>query len=102
MSAQNILGGEGRELVDFVGIDHLLSHNRVWIDSFLYDQTYPYSVDIVYSLVGVIMLRGCNENMQEFMVGTKGFCGQTLQIINYKKRKKRRFNGMPLDLVYID
>ena len=102
VNEKNVLSWGDVGSYDFLGIDHLLSHDRVWIGSFLVKNIYPCYVDGAPLLVKIIVLWGWMQDMHKLMVGAQGFCGQNLLIINYKKRKKRRFNEMPLDPVYID
>ena len=56
---------------DFLGVDILLSHRRVWIRSFLFKHLCPYYVDIASLLVGVVIVWNYFENIHRLMVGAK-------------------------------
>ena len=64
-----MLGVESLGSYDFLGVDLLLSHRRVWIGLFLFKLLCPYYVDMASLLVGVVIVRNYFENIYRLMVG---------------------------------
>ena len=85
VDVNNVLGVEGLGSYDFLGVDWLLSHHKIWIGLFLFKHLCPYYVDVASLLFGVVIVRNCFENIHRLMVGAKRSCWEDLLIINYKK-----------------
>ena len=86
VDVKDMLGIEGLASYDFLGVDLLLSHHRIWIGPFLFKHLCPYYVTSL--LVGVVIVRNYFENIYRLMVGAKQSRWKDLLLINYKKRKK--------------
>ena len=73
VDVKNMLGVEGLASYDFLGVDILLSHHRIWIGPFLFKHLCPYYVDVASLLVEVVIVQNIFENIHRLMVGAKRF-----------------------------
>ena len=96
---KNVLSWGDVESCDFLGIEHLLSHDTVRIGPFLLKFISPYHVIVAHLLVGFNILWGwIVVNMYRLMVCVLRFWWKDPLILNFKKRKKWRVIRIIIDV----
>ena len=89
VNEKNMLSWRDVESYDFLGVDHLLSHDTVQLGTFLLKFISPYYVVIAHLLVGFNTLWGwIVDNTFKLIVGVRLFWWKDPLILNFKKRKK--------------
>ena len=87
---KNVLSWGDVESYDFLGIDHLLSHDKAQVGLFLLKFISPYYVVLAHLLFRVNIWWNWIEIMCRLMVGVQRFWWKDPLILNFKKRKKWR------------